>query len=59
MEQENKIIEPTAKVAEQAIDDELEELDTQSKFYKRMFIGQLAGAAIGATLIIVAKSLKK
>ena len=41
MEQENKIIEPTAKVAEQAIDDELEELDTQSKFYKRMFIGQL------------------
>ena len=59
MEQENKIIEPTAKVAEQAIDNELEELDTQSKFHKRMFIGQLAGAAIGATLLIVSKNHKK
>jgi len=62
MSQEIKDIEPTVEVAKQAIENSVEELDTESKFYKYMFMGELGlaaiAAAVGTTLIIVAKNHK-
>jgi len=60
MSQEEKVIEPTVEAAKQAIENGVEELDTESKFYKYMFMGELGlaaiTAAVGTTLIIVAKN---
>jgi len=63
MEQEEKVIDPTVEAAKQAIKNSVDELDTENKFYKYMFIGQLGlvaiAAAVGTTLTIVSKNHKK
>ena len=62
MEQEEKVIDPTVEAAKQAIENSVDELDTENKFYKYMFMGELGlaaiAAAVGTTLIIVAKNHK-